>query len=181
MKGILFTELIEMMEGLLGLELTNKVIDGARLKNGGAYTSIGTYSHTDLTRLLESLGQHVHNPKEVLLKSYGEYLFHRSSHLLHEKIIEYKDTFSLLLQLQSFIDMEVRKLYPNAPTAFVEAKLISPHCLHLIYHSKQNMSFLLEGVILGSIGYFQESITVTREEFNADHSKVRFKLEKKLV
>lgn len=178
MKGILFTELIEMMEGLVGLELTNKIIEDAQLENKGAFTAIGTYSHKDMNSLLESLGKHVKNPKEILLKSYGEYFFYRASQLYNEKIKMYNDTFSLLLQLHDFLELEIRKLYPQAQVPIVKTTQKSPECLEIFYSSKQNMSLLLEGAILGCIKYFQEQITITREELDNDCSKVRFTLKK---
>lgn len=181
MKGILFTELIEMLEGLVGLELTNRIIDDAQLPNKGAYTAIGTYSHSDMNSLMESLGKHVKNPKEILLKSYGEYFFHRVSQLYSDKIKIYDDTFSLLLQLHNFLDLETHKLYPQATISLVNATQKAPECMEVFYNSKQNMNLLLEGAILGCIKYFQEHITITREELDEEGSKVRFILKKQNV
>lgn len=181
MKGILFTELIEMMENLVGIELTNRIIEDANLPNKGAYTSIGSYSYKDMNRLLESLGRHVENPKEILLKSYGEYFFYRISQLHPEKIKLYNDTFSLLLQLHNFLALETRKLYPNAKIPLIKARQLSPEYMEVLYSSKQDMSFLLEGAIMGCNNYFQEQITIKREKLDDDSTKVRFILKKNTV
>ncbi len=181
MKGILFTELIELIEISMGLEFTNKVIEDARLENEGAFTSIGTYSHYDMIKLLDSLSRHIKNPKEKVLISYGEYFFYRSSLLYPKQMSSCKDTFSLLLQLQEFLEVEVRKLNPDGAVPVVEANLTAPDCLHLLYSSHQKMSLLLEGAILGCINHFQEPITLSRENLDPDDSNVRFILKKKIA
>jgi len=51
------------------------VFDGVELPSGGMYTSVGTYSHTELLsivgRLSELTGVSVHD----LVMAYGKYLF----------------------------------------------------------------------------------------------------------
>ena len=42
MKGLVFTEFLEMVESKWGLATVDRVIQGAALPNNGAYTSVGT-------------------------------------------------------------------------------------------------------------------------------------------
>ena len=43
MKGIVFTEFLEMVEEKYGLEMVDDIIENANLQSHGAYTSVGTY------------------------------------------------------------------------------------------------------------------------------------------
>ncbi|MFT4982342.1 MAG: hypothetical protein ACI9UR_002213, partial [Bacteroidia bacterium] len=41
MKGIVFTEFLELVEDKFGLEVVNQIIDGCELETDGVYTSVG--------------------------------------------------------------------------------------------------------------------------------------------
>jgi len=43
MKGIIFTEFLEMVEDRFSPEIADRIIEAADLPSGGAYTAIGTY------------------------------------------------------------------------------------------------------------------------------------------
>lgn len=181
MKGVLFTELIEMIEDLMGLEFTNKVIDDARLENGGAYTSIGSYPHQDMFKLLESLSRHAQNPQDKILKGYGECLFHRLSKSYQKELTAHPSAFSFLLQMGELIRMETLKLHPEADMPTFNAQLLGPDSMEFRYASSRKLGDLVEGLILGCVGYYNEKITLVREDLPAEGSCVRFFLQKKAV
>lgn len=43
MKGVVFTEFIEMVEGRFGLAMVDRIIEAAQLPSSGVYTAVGTY------------------------------------------------------------------------------------------------------------------------------------------
>jgi Haem-NO-binding len=43
MKGMVFTEFLELVERSWGEELVDELIESCELASGGAYTSVGTY------------------------------------------------------------------------------------------------------------------------------------------
>ena len=45
MKGVIFTEFLEMVESHFSPEMADRIITAARLPSGGAYTAVGTYDH----------------------------------------------------------------------------------------------------------------------------------------
>ncbi|MCZ7680611.1 MAG: heme NO-binding domain-containing protein [Sandaracinaceae bacterium] len=55
MKGIVFTELLEMVEERYSLEVVDRIIERAELPSGGVYTAVGTYPHAEMGRLLREL------------------------------------------------------------------------------------------------------------------------------
>ena len=48
MKGIVFTEFLEMVEQRFSPEIADRLIDESDLPSGGIYTAVGTYEHTEI-------------------------------------------------------------------------------------------------------------------------------------
>ena len=53
MKGIVFVQFVEMVEEKFGLATADRIIEQSKLSTNGAYTSVGTYDHTELLQLSE--------------------------------------------------------------------------------------------------------------------------------
>lgn len=128
MKGVLFTELIEIVEDLMGPAFASKVIDDARLKNTGAYTASGSCPYQDMFKLMETL-----------------------------------------------------KLHPGAEIPSLKARLLTAHSLKVSYSSPQKMGDLIEGLLIGCIGHFNEPIEVQREDLPPSGSNVCSFLQKRVV
>lgn len=47
MKGIIFTEFLEMVEDRFSPEIADRIIEASDLPSRGVYTAVGTYDHTD--------------------------------------------------------------------------------------------------------------------------------------
>ena len=75
MKGILFTEFLELVENEFGLGIVQRIIDECQLETDGVYTSIGTYSHKDMFKMVGKLSEIKEIPVPELLTIYGEYFF----------------------------------------------------------------------------------------------------------
>ena len=48
MKGIVFTEFLEMVEASYGLQTVDTIIENASLPSEGAYTAVGTYDFNEM-------------------------------------------------------------------------------------------------------------------------------------
>ena len=48
MKGIVFTEFLDLVEAKFGAEVLEEMLDAADLKSGGAYTAVGYYDHAEM-------------------------------------------------------------------------------------------------------------------------------------
>jgi len=55
MKGIVFTEFLEMVEETFGLETVDYIIYKSELKSEGIYTSVGTYDFFEMLILISNL------------------------------------------------------------------------------------------------------------------------------
>ena len=52
MKGIVFTEFLDMVEERFGYEVVDQIISESKLSTDGIYTSVGTYPHSEIVKLL---------------------------------------------------------------------------------------------------------------------------------
>ena len=73
MKGIVFTEFLELVEQKFGLEMVDKIITQSNLESKGVYTAIGTYEFSEMLQLLENLKSNTGIEINELLKIYGEH------------------------------------------------------------------------------------------------------------
>ena len=55
MKGVVFTELLEMVEQKFGYQTVESIIQKSEWPNKGAYTSIGTYNFSEIGALVHNL------------------------------------------------------------------------------------------------------------------------------
>jgi hypothetical protein len=139
MKGIVFTEFLEMVEEEFGLETVDFIIYKSELKSKGIYTSIGTYDFNEMLSLISNLSEKVNVPVQDLIYAYGLYFF-KVLHSHHPDIIKYyKTPIDLLESVENHIHVEVRKLYPGAelPTFKIERKDESN--IEMIYYSDRGL------------------------------------------
>ena len=77
MKGIIFTEFIEMVEDKFGYVMADKLLNQPELKSEGVYTAVGTYDFEEMIVLLKLLSKESKTQIPDLLKFFGTYLFAR--------------------------------------------------------------------------------------------------------
>lgn len=77
MKGLLFTELLEMVEEDFGYSTANAMVLGANLSSGGVYTASRTYHRAEMSVLFEQLQGHTGLPFEQLSAAFGGHLCRR--------------------------------------------------------------------------------------------------------
>ena len=75
MKGIIFTEFLELVEQKFGLGMVDKIINQSELKSGGIYTAVGTYEFGEMLQLISHLSQNTDISVDDLLMVYAEHLF----------------------------------------------------------------------------------------------------------
>ena len=55
MKGIIFTEFLDMVEAQFGLAVVDEIITNSKTLHQGIYTSVGTYDFNEMISLLVAL------------------------------------------------------------------------------------------------------------------------------
>lgn len=183
MKGIVFTEFLDMVDDRFGFEVSEQIIEQSKksLSTGGAYSSIGTYSHNEMFALVGSLSKHLHVPVNKLVHVFGEHLLGQFAKKYGVFFDEAKDTFTFLKSIDNHIHIEVKKLYPDAELPKFECfhSDEEPDKLTMIYSSERSMSDLAAGLMEGAIKYYGENITYTKEMLGDNSGKkVQFNLTK---
>jgi hypothetical protein len=175
MKGMIYTAFLDMVEETFSPSLADDIIVSANLPSGGSYTSLGTYDHAELIALVVQLSDRTGISGPTLVKTFGRYLFGILAQHYPQFIEEHGHTFDFLQQLDSYIHVEVRKLYPEAelPTFVFDASV--PGSLTMDYSSTRPFADLAEGLILGCIHHYGEQIELSREDL-AEGTSARFVL-----
>jgi len=149
MKGVVFTEFLEMVEGRFSPDLVDEIIEECNLPSGGVYTAVGTYHHDEMIDLVARLAEKTETSAPELICGFGEYLFSRF-HELHPQFFQDLDSsFAFLQRIEDYIHVEVRKLYPEAELPSFECEVPKPGCLRLTYRSRRPFAALAEGLIRG--------------------------------
>ncbi len=156
MKGMVFTELLEMLEDQYGMDFVEDVILECDLPSGGAYTAVGTYNHKELLTLVSAFSQKTEIPIPALVKAYGEYLWTRFTELYPQFFENVSSAIDFLPNVESYIHVEVKKLYPDAELPSFEVEVTSEDSLQLIYRSPRPFQDLAEGLIEACLNHFED-------------------------
>jgi hypothetical protein len=174
MKGIVFTEFLELVESKFGYEMVDSIIQESDLPHAGAYTSIGTYPHSEIVMLVTQLSRKTDIPVSELLRIYGRHLFGVFSKSYSHFFEGVTSAFGLLEHVENHIHVSVRKLYPDAELPRFSVRMLDEYSLEMIYHSERRLADLAMGLIESALEHFQEKASILREDLNPDGSTVRF-------
>jgi hypothetical protein len=167
MKGIVFTEFLEMVEGKFSAELVDRIVEEAELASGGVYTSVGTYDHAEMIRLVSCLSRETGVASPELMRVFGEYLFDRFFILYPRYFENINSSFDFLKNVEGYIHVEVRKLYPEAELPTFKHDASNPGCVRLTYESTRPFAPLAEGLIRGCVAHFGEEADIQVEDLSA--------------
>ena len=179
MKGIVFTEFLEMVENEFGYEVVDHIISESNLASNGVYTSIGTYPHSEIVALLMKLSDKVNMDPGALLKFFGRYIFDTFLKGYPQFFTQVDNAFDFLHSIDNHIHVEVLKLYPDATLPKFNSKETENGKLEMTYKSERKMAQFAEGLIEKSIEHYKENCTISREELKEDGSEVKFTITRK--
>jgi hypothetical protein len=174
MKGIVFTEFLEMVENEFGYEMVDTIIEKSELPSKGIYTSIGTYHHSEIVQLLGNLSAKSKIDAQVLLKAFGKYLFDTFLKTYPQFFNAVDNPFDFLISIDNHIHVEVLKLYPDATLPKFDTKYLEDGSLEMTYSSERKMAALAEGLIEKSIDHYNTSHIIMKELISVDGSIVKF-------
>jgi len=174
LKGIVFTEFLDMVEQKFGYEMVDHILSSSQLPSNGIYTAVGTYHHSEIVQLLTNLSTKTEIESGVLLKAFGAYLFETFLTQYPHFFAEHKRAFSFLESIDSHIHVEVQKLYPEATLPKFTTSLNEEGKMIMIYQSERKMAALAEGLIEKSIEHYNENCSIDIDNIKEDGSEVRF-------
>ncbi|MFT5193303.1 MAG: hypothetical protein ACI9EW_001513 [Cellvibrionaceae bacterium] len=171
MKGMIFTEFLEMVEDLFGDEVVDNIIEASDLPSGGAYTAVGTYDHSEIVQLVTHLSTKTGMAVPDLLKAYGKHLFGRFSTGYHHFFLGTATLFDFLKGIHSYIHVEVHKLYPDAELPHIVCEQRGAKQLTVVYQSGRPFADFAEGLLLGAVAHFGEPVHLERIQTPQDSAK----------
>jgi len=174
MKGIVFTEFLDLVEERFGLEMVDAIISQSKLESKGVYTSIGTYSFSELLQLLQNLQTKTGISIDNLLLIYGEHFFSVIETNYKDLLSSYNDPIEMLASIENHIHVEVRKIYNDAelPTFIIKEK--TKKTLILIYKSSRSMHHFGLGLMNKTFEHFNSKATIVLEKIKKDGTEVKF-------
>ncbi|MFY7909484.1 MAG: heme NO-binding domain-containing protein [Emticicia sp.] len=178
MKGIVFTEFIEMVESKFGYEIMDDIIESSDLPSGGSYTAVGTYDHSEMVKLVIGLSDRTNIPIDQLLKAYGKHLFGIFMAGYPHFFKDIDNSFDFFEQIDKYIHVEVKKLYPDAELPKFDTLRIDNNTFEMHYKSDRKMADLADGLIEAAIEHFQEPATIEMQNVSEDRSIVKFTIRK---
>lgn len=178
MKGIIFTEFLEMVESNFGLETVDHIIEKSDLKSEGAYTSVGTYDFEEMVSLLTHLSEKVNIPVDTLVYEYGKYFFTVLTKAHPEIFKQYDSPLELLNSVENHIHVHVRKIYPNAELPSFDVVSEDDNGMVMIYRSERALYRLAHGLIEKTFEHYRGKANIAYKKLNENGTEVKFVIEK---
>ena len=178
MKGIVFTEFLDLVESKFGLAMVDKIILQSELESNGSYTAIGTYKFSEMLQLLQNLNKNTGIAIDDLLLIYGEHFFSIIEKSYPGLLATYKDPIEMLSSIEDHIHVEVQKIYPDAelPTFTIEEK--TDNSLIMIYKSSRAMYNFGLGLMNKTFEHFNAKASIVIEKIKKDGTEVKFLINK---
>ena len=174
MKGIVFTEFLEMVEEKYGLEMVDDIIENANLQSQGAYTSVGTYAFSEMLQLLQNLSLKTKISTDDLLLLYGTHFFN----LLEKNYLSffsgYHHPIEILATIENHIHVVALKLYADAELPTFEVVERKENFLIMMYKSSRAMHHFGLGLMHKTFEYFNSKATIVLEKIKQDGTEVKF-------
>jgi hypothetical protein len=178
MKGVVFTEFLDMVESRFSLEVCDAIIADANLASGAEYTSVGTYPAGEMFALVGALSARTGVSVPGLLEAFGEHLVGPFATRFPHFFGASADALAFLAGVDSYVHVEVRKLYPDAELPRFDVEWVTPQRLSLTYRSPRGMSDLAMGILRGVGQHYRQPLLIAREALSDDGTVVRFTIER---
>ena len=160
---MVFTEFMEMVEDVFSEEVLETMVEQSQLPNAGAYTSVGTYDHQEIVRMTTNLSQQTNIPVAKLLETFGQHLFTRFVAMYPSFFENTNHAFEFLKNIDSYIHVEVRKLYPEAELPRFFHHQPNKNTLIMFYLSSRHFEDLAIGLIKGCMTFFGTQAKISKE------------------
>lgn len=152
MMGMVFTELLDMVESTFSFETVDAVI--ARSGTRGTYTSVGNYDDAELFAIVGALSAETGVPVPDLLQAYGRHLFQRFYAMYPSFFDVHTDAPAFLAGLESHVHTEVRKLYPVARPPLFTLAPAPEGGHHLDYRSQRALWQFARGLLDACMAHY---------------------------
>ncbi len=178
MKGIVFTEFLDLVEDKFGLEMVDEIIEKSNLESGGVYTAVGTYAFSEMLQLLRHLSKNTNISIDNLLLVYAEHFFDVLKRNYGDLLSRYTNPIEMLSSIENHIHVEVKKIYPEAELPTFEVLEKTEDSLVMVYKSSRAMHHFGLGLMNKTFEYFKAKATIELEKIKEDGTEVKFMINK---
>lgn len=177
MKGIVFTEFLDMVDDTFGIEITEEIIQQSpTLCTGGAYTAVGTYPHEEIVGMVVALSKTTNTPVPNLIEAFGKHLFGALAKSHPHFLTKASNLFDFLDLIEQYIHIEVKKLYPDAQLPSFETLSKDVHKMEMMYHSERSMADLAVGLISGAAEKYNEEVSISLADQTSEQNGKQVKI-----
>ena len=163
MKGIVFTELLEMAEQAVGEEAVDDILDQLALESGASYTSVGNYPCSELMRIVGAISELTGIPGEDLQRKFGAWMHGRFVQGYPQFFEDKTTVLEMLEAIETEVHVEVRKLYADAELPRFETLWIDDSALRMTYRSDRPLVAFCHGLIEACVNHFGQAASVSAD------------------
>ena len=122
----------------------------------------------ELLQLVTQLSSETDTPVPDLVKAFGHHFFAVLANQYGDMLKGVTSSIDLLANVENYIHVEVKKLYPAAELPRFEFQQIAEKEWHLDYFSKRPFADLAEGLIEAAAKHYGDPLIIDREDRPAD-------------
>jgi len=177
MKGVVFTEFLDLVESNYGMEVADRVLTKG-FPNDTGFTSVGTYDHRILISLIMEFSDAIGKSPQDVVFIFGKHLFHRLREIYPESTNGVNSSIDLVLKVEAVIHDEVLKLYPDAEVPSFAFPASPDGTFQVEYLSARPFADLAEGLLQGCIEHFGDKLQLERTDLEGEpgtHALFRFR------
>lgn len=170
MRGIIFKAYTEFIKERFDSKTLDKILQSDDYPNNGGFSAIGNYKTSYMISLINNTTHLFQSSKNEIIKQFGKfafgYLFNRFKKLYDEEndILNLKNAFDFLENLNRLHFTELKKLYPNANFPEFGIERVDNEHIILEYSSFRDLPYLTYGLIEGCLEYYENSASVTMDK-----------------
>ncbi|PRY77199.1 heme-NO-binding protein [Yoonia maritima] len=162
MKGTVFVELIKMAEEAFGEDVVDDMLDKTDLENDGAFTTVGNYPCADLFKITKAFSYTSGLSEEELERRFGAWMLDHFGENYPHFFTGKPDSFAILEAINGEIQVEVRKLYPDAELPEFEITKKSAKHFEMTYSSQRPIAEFCHGLIEACVKRFGQTADIQR-------------------
>jgi len=168
MKGLIFTEFMDMVESHWGIAMLDDLIASTQPASGGAYTSVENYAFAELEAYLDELHDITGIELNNLLIQFGSYMAESFVNKFPEYFKGAASTFDVLKRVDDHIHVEVTRLHPDAVLPSFSYNMDDENTMTLRYESVRSLADLVEGIVMKCGEIFGENLSMSRTVISED-------------
>ena len=168
LKGLVFVELLKMVDAAFGEDKVDEVLDSVVLPSGGSYTAVGYYECAELVTLVDAFSRLSGISKPDLERQFGHWLMGAFKTGYPEVFEKYVTAFDMLEAIENDIHVEVRKLYPDAELPSFNAIKNADATLDLEYTSKRPLAHFCYGLVEACFTKYGETAEINMNDCSSD-------------